>query len=401
MAIEDVADRAEAYGFDGVAINGNDVLAVYQATQGAHRAGAGRRRARRSSSARRTAGTGTRSTTRRSTAPTKSWRCGRAAIRFRRSRRTCRHRQRADRRDAARDRQRVVKDDRRGRGVRGEQPGPGSERRGDGHVRLTSSQQPESEARSQDADQTATCHEPVDRRNCMAREIAYLDAIREALREEMRRDPKVFVLGEDVGRVRRRVRRSRRACTRSSASTAASTRRSPSRASSASASARRCAAIRPVAEMQFGDFITCGFDQIVNQAATLRYRYGGRAACPIVVRAPVGGNVGGRPLSLAEPRVVVRAPARPEGGGAVHGVGREGPAQGRDPRRQPGHLPRAQVSLPPREGPGARGRRDRADRRGRRAARRRRHHARDLRRDGACRRSRRPSGCRRRASRSR
>src|SRR5262245_48276694 len=50
---------------------------------------------------------------------------------------------------------------------------------------------------------------------------------------------------------------------------------------------------RPVAEMQFADFISCGFDQIVNQAATLRYRTGGRSTCPIVVRAPSGGNVGG------------------------------------------------------------------------------------------------------------
>ena len=50
---------------------------------------------------------------------------------------------------------------------------------------------------------------------------------------------------------------------------------------------------RPVAEMQFADFITCAFDQIVNQAATLRFRYGGRATVPIVVRAPSGGNVGG------------------------------------------------------------------------------------------------------------
>jgi pyruvate/2-oxoglutarate/acetoin dehydrogenase E1 component len=50
---------------------------------------------------------------------------------------------------------------------------------------------------------------------------------------------------------------------------------------------------RPVAEMQFADFISCGFDQIVNQAATLRYRYGGRASVPIVVRAPSGGNVSG------------------------------------------------------------------------------------------------------------
>src|SRR6185436_7394873 len=50
---------------------------------------------------------------------------------------------------------------------------------------------------------------------------------------------------------------------------------------------------RPVAEMQFADFISCGFDQIVNQAATLRYRYGGRASVPIVVRAPSGGGVSG------------------------------------------------------------------------------------------------------------
>src|ERR1700681_89694 len=45
--------------------------------------------------------------------------------------------------------------------------------------------------------------------------------------------------------------------------------------------------------MQFADFISCGCDQIMNQAATLRYRYGGRAAVPIVVRAPSGGNVSG------------------------------------------------------------------------------------------------------------
>src|ERR1700716_2658012 len=45
--------------------------------------------------------------------------------------------------------------------------------------------------------------------------------------------------------------------------------------------------------MQFADFISCGFDQIVNQAATLRYRYGGRSTVPIVVRAPSGGHGGG------------------------------------------------------------------------------------------------------------
>jgi 2-oxoisovalerate dehydrogenase E1 component beta subunit len=51
--------------------------------------------------------------------------------------------------------------------------------------------------------------------------------------------------------------------------------------------------MRPVAEMQFADFVTCGFDQIVNQAATLRYRHGGHASCPMVVRCPSGSGVRG------------------------------------------------------------------------------------------------------------
>ena len=90
MAIDDVADRAESYGFDGVAINGNDVLAVYQSTQGA----LARARERRRPDADRVqdlplarplrARQGVLSDA------TKSWRCGRAAIRFRRSRPTCR-----------------------------------------------------------------------------------------------------------------------------------------------------------------------------------------------------------------------------------------------------------------------------------------------------------------------
>jgi 2-oxoisovalerate dehydrogenase E1 component beta subunit len=45
--------------------------------------------------------------------------------------------------------------------------------------------------------------------------------------------------------------------------------------------------------MQFGDFISCAFDQIVNTAATLRYRHGGRAACPLVIRLPSGAGVHG------------------------------------------------------------------------------------------------------------
>jgi 2-oxoisovalerate dehydrogenase E1 component beta subunit len=57
--------------------------------------------------------------------------------------------------------------------------------------------------------------------------------------------------------------------------------------------------LRPVAEMQFSDFISCGFDQIVNFAAKCRYRWG--AAVPIVVRAPSGGGIHGGPFHSQNP----------------------------------------------------------------------------------------------------
>ncbi len=51
--------------------------------------------------------------------------------------------------------------------------------------------------------------------------------------------------------------------------------------------------LRPICEMQFVDFISCAFDQIVNMAATLRYRHGGQTGCPMVIRGPCGGGVHG------------------------------------------------------------------------------------------------------------
>ena len=67
---------------------------------------------------------------------------------------------------------------------------------------------------------------------------------------------------------------------------------------------------RPVAEMQFADFISCGFDQIVNQAATLRYRYGGRASRADRRARAERRQRGRRAVSLAESRGVVHPPAR-------------------------------------------------------------------------------------------
>ena len=126
----------------------------------------------------------------------------------------------------------------------------------------------------------------------MAKEISYLEAIREALFEEMRRDPKVFVLGEDVGAYGGAFGVTAGIFDEFGDARCLDTPISESAIVGVSIGASQ-RGYRPVAEMQFADFISCGFDQIVNQAATLRYRCGGRATCPIVVRAPGGGNVGG------------------------------------------------------------------------------------------------------------
>src|SRR5437762_421964 len=126
----------------------------------------------------------------------------------------------------------------------------------------------------------------------MPKELSYLEAIREALAEEMRRDPKVFGLGEDVGAYGGAFGATQGLCDEFGEMRVIDTPISESAIIGVSIGAA-LRGYRPVAEMQFADFISCGFDQIVNQAATLRYRYGGRAAVPIVVRAPSGGNVGG------------------------------------------------------------------------------------------------------------
>ena len=126
----------------------------------------------------------------------------------------------------------------------------------------------------------------------MAKELSYLEAIRDALAEEMRRDPKIFVLGEDVGPYGGAFGVTQGLFEEFGEMRVIDTPISESAIVGISIGAA-LRGYRPVAEMQFADFIACGFDQIVNQAATLRYRYGGRASVPIVVRAPSGGNVGG------------------------------------------------------------------------------------------------------------
>ncbi len=122
--------------------------------------------------------------------------------------------------------------------------------------------------------------------------VTYIDAIRDGLREEMRRDESVFVIGEDVGTYGGAFR----------ATAGLLDEFGPTRvidtpiAESAIIGAAIGAAMngmRPVAEMQFIDFITCGYNQIVNMAAKARYRW--NTGVPIVVRGPCGGGVSGGP----------------------------------------------------------------------------------------------------------
>src|SRR5262249_43705648 len=133
----------------------------------------------------------------------------------------------------------------------------------------------------------------------MSRELTYLEAIREALVEEMRRDSKVFVLGEDVGAYGGAFGVTQGLYDEFGETRVLDTPISESAIVGISIGAS-LRGYRPVAEMQFADFITCAFDQIVNQAATLRYRYGGRAAVPIVIRAPSGGEARRGPASAPD-----------------------------------------------------------------------------------------------------
>ncbi len=122
--------------------------------------------------------------------------------------------------------------------------------------------------------------------------INVISAIRDALDEEMAADERVIVLGEDVGRIGGVFR----------ATDGLWEKYGPKRiidmpiAEAAIVGAAIGAALnglRPVAEIQFADYIHPAFDQIVNEAAKIRYRSAGGFHCPLVIRAPAGGGIHG------------------------------------------------------------------------------------------------------------
>src|SRR5579862_3159512 len=146
--------------------------------------------------------------------------------------------------------------------------------------------------------------------------VTYLEAIREAQARALAEDPRVYIYGQDVGEFGGAFKATKNLA-----------REFPGRvidspisedAIIGSAVGAAIDGMRPIVEMQFADFSTVGFNQIVNQAATLHWRT--NVPCPIVVRLPSGGTAGSGPfhsqsmeaLYAHYPGLVVMTPATVE-----------------------------------------------------------------------------------------
>ena len=132
-------------------------------------------------------------------------------------------------------------------------------------------------------------------------ETTYLEAITQAMSEEMARDERVFLIGEDVGVYGGAFGTSKGLIDRFGEGRVIDTPISEI-AIVGAASGAALMGMRPIAEMQFIDFITCAYDMLVNFTATNRYLYG--RACPIVVRGPAGGGVHGGPFHSLNPEAM-------------------------------------------------------------------------------------------------
>ncbi|MSR05621.1 MAG: alpha-ketoacid dehydrogenase subunit beta [Gemmatimonadetes bacterium] len=129
-------------------------------------------------------------------------------------------------------------------------------------------------------------------------ELTYLEALRQGMWEEMARDERVFILGEDVGIYGGAFKVTEGFFEKFGASRVIDTPISEAAIVGAAAGAAHMG-LRPVAEMQFIDFISCAYDMLTNYVATARYRAG--LSTPIVVRGPSGGFVRGGPFHSQMP----------------------------------------------------------------------------------------------------
>lgn len=145
----------------------------------------------------------------------------------------------------------------------------------------------------------------------------YLQAIGDGLRDEMRRDDRVLVMGEDVGAFGGAFKVTDGLFAEFGAGRVRDTPIAEAGIVGTAVGAA-IAGLRPVCEMQFADFVACGFDQLVNVAGKMHYRLG--LAVPITVRLPSGGGFSGGPFHSQNPEawfmhapgLKVLAPSTPE-----------------------------------------------------------------------------------------
>lgn len=123
------------------------------------------------------------------------------------------------------------------------------------------------------------------------RELTYAQAIKEAMSEEMRRDETVFLMGEDVGLYGGAFGVSLGMFEEFGPERVRDTPISEAVIAGAAAGAA-VTGMRPIAEIMFSDFCTIAMDQLVNQAAKMRYMFGGKAQVPMVLRTPEGSGTG-------------------------------------------------------------------------------------------------------------
>ncbi|GIP32293.1 alpha-ketoacid dehydrogenase subunit beta [Paenibacillus sp. J2TS4] len=122
--------------------------------------------------------------------------------------------------------------------------------------------------------------------------ITYLEAIRSAMQDEMQRDDQVFVLGEDVG-VKGGVNNATKHLFEMFGEERVLDTPLAESAIAGVAIGAAMYGMRPIAEMQFADFIFPATNQIISEAAKIRYRSNGDWNCPVVIRAPYGATGGG------------------------------------------------------------------------------------------------------------
>jgi 2-oxoisovalerate dehydrogenase E1 component beta subunit len=148
--------------------------------------------------------------------------------------------------------------------------------------------------------------------------ISYIDAITTALREELARDENVFLIGEDIGIMGGVFKATKGLQEEFGAGRVMDSPLAEGVIVSSSIGAAM-SGLRPVAEIQFADFITPAMDALTQQAAKLRYRSAGTQTCPLTVRVCYGGGVGGglyhsqtnTSWFIHTPGLVVVAPSSP------------------------------------------------------------------------------------------